>query len=84
MRLTPLWACNFGNILSCYYARKMGVPVGKLLCASNRNDVLTDFIRTGVYDRNRPFHTTMSPSRRRGSTPGPPAPPVWPGRRRCA
>ena len=53
---------NFGNILSCYYARKMGVPVGKLLCASNRNDVLTDFIRTGVYDRNRPFHTTMSPS----------------------
>ena len=53
---------NFGNILSCYYARKMGVPVGKLVCASNRNDVLTDFIRTGVYDRNRPFHTTMSPS----------------------
>ena len=53
---------NFGNILSCYYARKMGVPVGKLICASNRNDVLTDFIRTGVYDRNRPFHTTMSPS----------------------
>ncbi len=53
---------NFGNILACYYARKMGLPVGKLLCASNRNDVLTDFIRTGVYDRNRPFHTTMSPS----------------------
>ena len=53
---------NFGNILSCYYARKLGVPVGKLICASNRNDVLTDFIRTGVYDRNRPFHTTMSPS----------------------
>ena len=53
---------NFGNILSCYYARKMGVPVGKLICASNRNYVLTDFIRTGVYDRNRPFHTTMSPS----------------------
>ncbi len=53
---------NFGNILSCYYARKMGVPVGKLICASNRNDVLTDFIHTGVYDRNRPFHTTMSPS----------------------
>ncbi len=53
---------NFGNILACYYAKKMGIPVGKLICASNRNDVLTDFIRTGVYDRNRPFHTTMSPS----------------------
>ena len=53
---------NFGNILACYYARKMGVPVGKLICASNCNDVLTDFIRTGVYDRNRPFHATMSPS----------------------
>ena len=53
---------NFGNILACYYARKMGLPVGRLICASNRNDVLTDFIRTGVYDRNRPFHTTMSPS----------------------
>src|SRR5699024_2821798 len=53
---------NFGNILACYYAKKMGTPVGKLICASNRNDVLTDFIRTGVYDRNRPFHTTMSPS----------------------
>ena len=53
---------NFGNILSCYYAKRMGLPVGKLICASNRNDVLTDFIRTGIYDRNRPFHTTMSPS----------------------
>ena len=53
---------NFGNILACYYARKMVLPVGKLICASNRNDVLTEFIRTGVYDRNRPFHTTMSPS----------------------
>ncbi len=53
---------NFGNILACYYARRMGLPVKKLICASNRNDVLTDFIRTGVYDRNRPFHTTMSPS----------------------
>ena len=53
---------NFGNILACYYAKKMGLPVGKLICASNCNDVLTDFIRTGVYDRNRPFHTTMSPS----------------------
>ena len=53
---------NFGNILACYYAKRMGVPIGKLICASNRNDVLTEFIRTGVYDRNRPFHTTMSPS----------------------
>ena len=53
---------NFSNKLACYYAKKMGVPVGKLICASNCNDVLTDFIRTGVYDRNRPFHTTMSPS----------------------
>lgn len=53
---------NFGNILACYYAREMGLPVGKLICASNRNDVLTEFIRTGVYDRDRPFHTTMSPS----------------------
>lgn len=53
---------NFGNILACYYAKRMGLPVGRLICASNRNDVLTDFIRTGVYDRNRPFHTTMSPS----------------------
>lgn len=53
---------NFGNILACHYAGKMGIPVGKLICASNCNDVLTDFIRTGIYDRNRPFHTTMSPS----------------------
>jgi len=53
---------NFGNILACYYAKKMGVPVGKLICASNENNILTDFIRTGIYDRNRAFHTTMSPS----------------------
>jgi len=53
---------NFGNILAGYFAKKMGLPVGKLICASNCNDVLTDFIRTGIYDRNRPFHTTMSPS----------------------
>ena len=53
---------NFGDILAAYYAKKMGLPVGKLICASNRNDVLTDFLRTGIYDRNRPFHTTMSPS----------------------
>jgi len=53
---------NFGNILAAYYAKKMGLPIGKLICASNANNVLTDFIRTGVYDRNRAFHTTISPS----------------------
>jgi threonine synthase len=53
---------NFGDILAAYYAKRMGLPVGKLICASNSNDVLTDFLRTGVYDRNRPFHNTMSPS----------------------
>ena len=53
---------NFGNILAGYYAKKMGIPVNKLICASNANNVLTDFIRTGIYDRNRPFHTTISPS----------------------
>ncbi len=62
----PLNVCvptgNFGNILAGYYARRMGVPIGKLLCASNANNVLTEFIRTGVYDRNRPFYTTISPS----------------------
>lgn len=53
---------NFGNILAAYYAKRMGVPIGKLICASNVNKVLTDFIRTGVYDRNRQFYTTTSPS----------------------
>ena len=53
---------NFGDILAAYYAGRMGLPVHKLICASNCNDVLTDFLRTGVYDKNRPFHTTMSPS----------------------
>lgn len=53
---------NFGNILAAYYAKRMGVPITKLICASNKNNVLTDFINTGVYDRNRQFHTTMSPS----------------------
>ena len=53
---------NFGNILAAYYAKEMGVPIGKLICASNSNNVLTDFIRTGCYDRNRTFHNTMSPS----------------------
>ena len=53
---------NFGNILAAYYAKKMGVPVNKLICASNTNNVLTDFINTGKYDRNRSFFTTISPS----------------------
>lgn len=53
---------NFGNILAAYYAKGMGLPVSKLICASNRNKVLTDFLRTGVYDKNREFHTTPSPS----------------------
>ena len=53
---------NFGNIFACYLAKKMGLPVEKLICASNKNNVLTDFFESGVYDRNRAFHTTMSPS----------------------
>ncbi len=53
---------NFGNILAAYYAKQMGVPIAKLICASNSNNVLTDFLKTGVYDRNRKFYTTMSPS----------------------
>ncbi len=53
---------NFGNILAAYYAKHMGVPVNKLICASNSNNVLTDFLKTGVYDRNRKFYTTISPS----------------------
>ncbi|NLJ15716.1 MAG: threonine synthase [Clostridiales bacterium] len=53
---------NFGNILAAFYAKEMGVPIGKLICASNANNVLTDFIKTGVYDRNREFHQTVSPS----------------------
>ncbi len=53
---------NFGNIFAAYLARKMGIPIHKLICASNSNNVLTDFLRTGTYDRNRNFHTTMSPS----------------------
>lgn len=53
---------NFGNILAAYYARRMGLPVKKLICASNANNVLTDFLQTGRYDRNRSFYTTMSPS----------------------
>ena len=53
---------NFGNILAGYYAKHMGIPVNKLICASNINNVLTDFINTGVYDRNRQFYATVSPS----------------------
>ena len=53
---------NFGNILAAYYAKQMGIPIGKFICASNKNNILTDFINTGVYDRNRDFYTTTSPS----------------------
>lgn len=53
---------NFGNILAGYYAKQMGLPVGRLICAANKNNVLTDFLRTGVYDRRREFFKTMSPS----------------------
>lgn len=53
---------NFGDILACYYAKRMGLPVGRLVCASNENNVLTDFIRTGTYDARREFHKTASPS----------------------
>ena len=53
---------NFGNILAAYYAIKMGLPVKKLICASNSNNVLTDFLTTGKYNKNRNFYTTTSPS----------------------
>ena len=53
---------NFGNILAAYYAKKMGLFVNKLICASNSNNVLTEFLNTGVYDRNRDFKCTISPS----------------------
>ncbi|MDR1928289.1 MAG: threonine synthase [Oscillospiraceae bacterium] len=53
---------NFGNILAAYYAKEMGLPVRRLLCASNRNRVLTDFLQSGCYDRRRAFFTTLSPS----------------------
>lgn len=53
---------NFGNILAAFYAKSMGVPVGKLICASNENKVLFDFFETGVYDKNRDFILTTSPS----------------------
>ena len=53
---------NFGNILAAFYAKNMGVPIGKLICASNDNKVLYDFFATGIYDRNREFMLTTSPS----------------------
>ncbi len=53
---------NFGNILAAFYAKNMGLPIGKLICASNDNKVLYDFFRTGTYDRNREFVLTSSPS----------------------
>ena len=53
---------NFGDILAGYFARQMGLPVGRLICASNANDVLTEFLTTGRYDKRRPFYKTTSPS----------------------
>ncbi|TEB12636.1 Threonine synthase [Pelotomaculum sp. FP] len=53
---------NFGNILAAYYASQMGLPVNRLVCASNANNVLTDFIHTGIYNRDRDFKKTLSPS----------------------
>ena len=53
---------NFGNILAAYFAKQMGVPFGKLICASNDNKVLYDFFQTGTYDKNREFILTTSPS----------------------
>jgi threonine synthase len=53
---------NFGNILAGYYAKSMGLPIRKLICASNKNNILTDFFNTGTYDRNRAFFKTVSPS----------------------
>ena len=53
---------NFGNILAAYYAKNMGIPIAKLICASNENKVLYDFFQTGTYDRNREFVLTTSPS----------------------
>lgn len=53
---------NFGNILASYYAKQMGIPIGKFVCASNKNKVLFEFFETGKYDRNREFYVTTSPS----------------------
>ncbi|MBQ7173706.1 MAG: threonine synthase [Clostridia bacterium] len=53
---------NFGNIFAAYLAKKMGLPIDRMICASNQNNILTDFLSTGTYDRNRHFYLTMSPS----------------------
>ncbi len=53
---------NFGNILACYIAKLMGLPIGRLICATNKNKVLADYFNSGVYDKNRRFYTTVSPS----------------------
>lgn len=53
---------NFGDILAAYYAKQMGLPIEKLICASNSNNVLSDFLKTGIYNKNREFYTTISPS----------------------
>lgn len=53
---------NFGNILACYIAKKMGLPIGTLVCATNKNNILADFFESGKYDKRRPFYTTVSPS----------------------
>ena len=53
---------NFGNILAAFYAKNMGIPIAKLICASNENKVLYDFFSTGTYDKNREFMLTSSPS----------------------
>jgi threonine synthase len=53
---------NFGNILAGYYAKMMGLPIRRLICASNKNRILADFFSTGIYDRNRDFFKTISPS----------------------
>ena len=53
---------NFGNIFAAYLSKLMGLPIAKLICASNDNNVLTEFLQTGTYNRNRQFHTTISPS----------------------
>ena len=53
---------NFGNLLAAYYAKKMGLPVKNFICASNKNNILTDFIHTGIYNANRKFYSTTSPS----------------------
>ena len=53
---------NFGDILAGWFAKKLGLPVNKLICASNKNNILTDFFNEGTYDKNRPFYVTSSPS----------------------